>query len=82
MLPAQDSTLYDDLVDLLADTVDANRLLSFRLSSKKQARLDDLLEKNRQGALTGEESAELDAFEHFEHLVRILKARLLQKQGK
>jgi len=82
MLPAQDSTLYDDLVDLLAETVDANRLLSFRLSSTKQARLDDLLEKNRQGALTGEESAELDSFEHFEHLVRILKARLLQKRGK
>lgn len=74
-------TVYDDLVDLLAESADAPRLLAFRLSDKKQARLDELLEKNREGALTDEESAELDAYERFEHVVRLLKARVLQKRG-
>lgn len=73
-------SVYDDLLDLLTESADANRVLAFRLSGKKQARLDDLLEKNREGTLTDEESAELDAYEQFEHVVRLLKARLLQKQ--
>jgi hypothetical protein len=73
--------VYDDLLDLLAENADVQRVLAFRLSDEKQARLDKLLDKNREGTLTSEESAELDAYERFEHLVRLLKARLLQKQG-
>jgi hypothetical protein len=72
--------VYDDLLDLLAESVDPDRLLAFRLSPEKQARLDHLLEKNREGMLTEGESAELDDFEHFEHLVRLLQARLLQQR--
>jgi hypothetical protein len=73
--------VYDDLLDLLAESVDTRRVLAFRLSHEKQARLDELLEKNREGTLTDEESAELDAYERFEHVVRLLKARVLQKRG-
>ena len=82
MSATKQQALYDELVDLLAESADADRVLSFCLSPGNQGRLDSLLEKNRQGALTGDESAELDAFEHFEHLVRLLKARLLQKRGR
>lgn len=74
--------LYDELVDLLAESADVDRLLAFRLTAEKQGRLDDLLDRNREGALTKDEAAELDAFEHFEHLVRLLKARLVHKQGR
>lgn len=74
------SALYDELVDLLAESADVERVLSFRLSPGKQGRLDSLLEKNRQGTLTEDESAELDSFEHLEHLVRLLKMRLLKKR--
>jgi len=73
--------VYDDLLDLLAESADAQRVLAFRLSEEKQARLDELLQKNREGTLTDEESAELDAYERFEHVVRLLKARVLQKRG-
>lgn len=73
--------VYDDLLDLLAESADAQRVLAFRLSDEKQARLDELLEKNREGSLTAGESAELDAYERFEHVVRLLKARVLQKRG-
>ncbi len=68
--------VYDELVDLLAETADAERLLAFRLSPPRQRQLEELLEKNREGSLTPEESAELDDFERFEHVVRLLKARL------
>lgn len=72
--------VYEDLLDLLAQSVDPDRVLAFRLSPEKQARLDDLLERNRRGTLTEEQSAELDDFERFEHLVRLLKARVLQQR--
>jgi hypothetical protein len=73
--------VYDDLLDLLAESADAQRVLAFRLSDEKQARLDELLEKNREGTLTDDEGAELDAYERFEHVVRLLKTRVLQKRG-
>jgi hypothetical protein len=73
--------VYDDLLDVLAESADAERLRTFRLSEAHQARLDTLLERNREGTLTQEEEAELDAYEHFEHLVRLLKARVLQHEA-
>lgn len=73
-------TVYDELLDLLAESADAERLLGFRLSDARQIRLDALLEKNRDGTLTEVESAELDDYERFEHVVRLLKARMLQKR--
>jgi len=79
MAVVEQSAVYDDLLDVLVDTVDAERLLAFSLSRRKQTRLDELLEKNRQGTLTHAGIGELDEFERIEHVVRVLKARLLQK---
>lgn len=73
-------TVYDELLDLLAESADAERLLGFRLSDSRQLRLDELLEKNREGSLTQLETAELDDYERFEHVVRLLKARMLRKR--
>jgi len=70
--------LYDELIDLLAKSAQADEVLSFQLSSEKQHRLDDLLARNREGTLTPSESAELDSFEQFEHLVRLLKSRVVE----
>jgi hypothetical protein len=81
MAALETHAVYDELLDLLADGADVQRVLAFRLSSSHQERLDILLKKNREGTLTAEETAELDTFERFEHLVRLLKARVLQKQG-
>lgn len=71
-----DPAVYDDLLDLLIESIDVERVLAFRLSAARQARLDALLDKNRDGTLTIEEAAELDTYERFEHLVRLLKARV------
>ena len=81
MTTIDDTAVYDDLLDLLAESAEAERVLAFRLSAAKQDRLDALLDKNRTGTLTTAETAELDAYERFEHVVRLLKARVLQKLG-
>ena len=73
--------VYDELLNILAESADAARLLAFHLSDDQQTRLDELLDKNREGTLSDAETAELDTYERLEHLVRLLKARVLQKQG-
>ncbi len=78
MTTAVSSPIYDELVDLLAEDVAPSRILNFQLSPSRQMKLDSLLDKNRSGTLTSEEAEELDAFAHFEHVVRMLKARALQ----
>lgn len=80
MSTAGSTPVYEELLELLAESADVNRLLAFGLSPDKQMRLDELLERSRQGTLSDEEAAELDEFERVEHLVRLLKARLLRKQ--
>jgi hypothetical protein len=74
-----ESPIYDELLDLLAATADVHLLLSFRLSPLRQARLDELLEKNREGLLASDDRGELEEFERLEHLGRMLKAHLRQK---
>ena len=80
MAIAEPSPIYEELLDLFADTADLDRLLMFRLSDDRQSRLDDLLQRNRDGLLTEAERGELQEFERLEHLGRMLKARARQKR--
>lgn len=80
MATAELLPIYEEILDLLADTTDVDRLLAFRLSKKRQARLEELLQRNRDGLLTASELGELHEFERLEHLGRMLKARARQKQ--
>ncbi len=80
MSTSSSPTVYDTLVDVLAGSADRNAILSFRLNSASQERLDLLLEKNRDGSLNKEEASELETYEQFEHVVHLLKASLLQSQ--
>ncbi len=67
--------VYDDLVDFLLEGQDTRRFLAFRLPESKQSRLEQLLQLNRDGALSPEQRSELNAFQLLEHIVRLLKAR-------
>ena len=73
--------VFQELVELLAQSADSDRVLAFRLSEDHQKKLDLLLERNREGTLTEDEVAELSTFEQFEHVVRMLKAKLLQRRA-
>jgi hypothetical protein len=76
----EQGAVYDSLVDLLVQGGNRQEILKFRLDSEAQSRLDQLLEKNRNGNISPEEISELETFEQFEHVVRLLKARVLQSQ--
>ena len=80
MATTKQSAIYDELLDLLTEAVDADRLIAFKLPPEKHARLADLLRKNADGSLSAAERGELDEYERLEHLGRMLKARVRQKK--
>jgi hypothetical protein len=76
----EQGSVYDTLVDLLIQGGNREQILKFRLGAEAQSRLDELLDRNRNGTITPEETSELGTFEQFEHVVRLLKARVLRSQ--
>ena len=81
MATTDKSTLYDELLDLLTEEANGDRLAAFRLPPEKQNRLELLLKKNADGSMSADERGELEEYERLEHLGRMLKARLRQKKN-
>lgn len=72
--------IFDELAGLLA-SMDPIKVLAFHTSPTAQKRLERLLEKNKEGALTVEETLELERFMTVEHIVRVAKARARQQMS-
>jgi len=66
---------YDEIVDLFARGTTSAEVLAFRPSQQTQERARYLLARNKEGALTEEEAAELERFGELEHLMQLVKAR-------
>jgi hypothetical protein len=64
-----------DVLDFLAALPDPIDVLALRPSPTLQARIEFLLEKNRDDQLAPHESQELAQIERLEHLVRMAKAQ-------
>lgn len=73
--------VYEELLEFLADATVGEKVLAFVPSPSIRARVDDLLERNRTAGLSEAESRELDEYERLEHLIRLLKARILEKRS-
>jgi hypothetical protein len=68
-----------EVVENLASLPAPEEVLALRPSEKLQARIDDLLEKNRTEGLQPEEEQEWTQYEYLEHLVRLAKANAARK---
>ncbi len=71
---SQAAPLYREIVDFLAADPAPEQLATFKISAAAQARLDDLLDKQREESLTAAETAELDAYLQARDLMMLLKA--------
>lgn len=67
--------IYQELIDFLTSGPEAEQVIAFKISAGAQERLEDLLDRNRDQALTPEERAELDIYLHLSHLITRMKAR-------
>jgi hypothetical protein len=68
------NSLWRELVAFLAQGPKPTEIVSFHASEASSERLRNLLEKNKEGALTAEQEAELDEMCHLDRLVTALKA--------
>lgn len=69
------SPAYAEVLDFLLTSPTPEAIATFKVSDQAQARLRELLNKNREGALTDVEVAELDQCEQLDQLMILLKAK-------
>jgi hypothetical protein len=67
--------VYMELVDFVARGSSAEQVANFRPSPEAQKRVAELLERQRESELTGEETAELDGFVQLEHILGLARAK-------
>lgn len=66
---------YEEVAEFMASTIDPSKLVQFRPSADAEARVEELVEKHKDGTLLPEEKVELDEFLLTEHLMILAKAR-------
>ena len=70
-----ETPVYQELVDFLTSSPSTEQIITFKISSEAQERLNDLLYKNREEVLTQNERTEVETYLHLSQLVTRLKAR-------
>jgi hypothetical protein len=66
--------IYQEIINFLAASPTLEQVVDFKISDAAQERLEDLLDKNREGELTEEERAELNQYFQYRHVMILLKA--------
>lgn len=69
---------WNEVFAFLGGEPTVDEILEFKISDEAQERLEELLEINREGALSHQENDELDAFIEVDHMFIMLKAYLRQ----
>ena len=67
--------LYREITDFLAANPTTQQIMTFKISAAVQERLESLLDKNLEEALSPGERAELDTYLQLSEWLTILKAR-------
>jgi hypothetical protein len=73
--PTDAPLAYAEVLDFLLHRPTPQDIVAFKVSPAAQARLAELLDKNRADELSETEAAELDLYEQLEHLMILLKAK-------
>ncbi|MBY0503925.1 MAG: hypothetical protein K2X03_08440 [Bryobacteraceae bacterium] len=64
-----------EIVDFIAAGTTPTAIIHFRPSAEAILRLEDLIDREKEGALSDDEKLELDHCMHLEHLMRMAKAK-------
>ena len=70
---------FAELLDFMVSSPSPEAIIAFKPSPQMEARLDELMRKNKQDALSDDEQHELEAFLQLNHLVNMLKIRARKK---
>jgi len=72
-----DVMAYEEVAEFLA-AINPEKLLELRPSPSVQERVEELIDKKKEGGLSAEEQYELDRYLALEHLIALTKARARQ----
>ena len=72
--PREMSALRREVLSFLARGPASSEIVAFRPSEHATERMRELLRRNKEGALTAVEEAEMDEIEEIDNLVSLLKA--------
>lgn len=75
------SPAYFEIIDFIAAGSTPEDVIRFRPSPEAQKRVEDLIEREKEGGLPPNEKAELDHFLELEHILRMAKAKARQQLG-
>ena len=75
------STAYFEAINFLTRQPTAAEITNFRFSDEVESRINVLLDKNQDNALSLAEEVELDRFEQLEDRLQLLKARALAENN-
>jgi len=78
-MPTATVSPYDEIMEFLTSTPTPEQIIAVHPSAVHQKRVRILLDANRTGHLTTEQSKELDAFEFIERFMRRLKIHARMK---
>lgn len=67
--------IYQEVLDFLVSQPTSAQLLSYKVSGSSQVRIQNLLQKSREIALSSSEMSELDLYEQLDSLMALLKIR-------
>ena len=70
---------YDEFVDFITSLPALESIIDYTMSAAAQARINELLDANRNRRLTDAEEAELDEYERLEHMIRRAKIRAFER---
>jgi hypothetical protein len=69
---------YEEIVEFIAAGTQPETVAAFRASEETRNRVAQLLDLEKQGVLSSEETSELQHYLQIEHLMRLAKARAHQ----
>jgi hypothetical protein len=75
--PAMPAHIYREILAFIAGNPTPDQIAAFGPTPEMQQRLQTLLERERASTLTAAEESELAEFEQIEHLMVMIKARVL-----
>ncbi len=80
MIQERERSVFAVIIEFLVSLPSDDEVLAYHLPDDLQARLSDLLERNREDQLTGDEREELDDYVHAENMISLLKTKIRLRQ--
>lgn len=75
---AENLSIFDELAYFLA-SLSPKKVLTYRVSTKAQERVNYLIDKNKKSGLSNTENEEMERYMVFEHIIQLAKAKAIQK---